>query len=110
MEYATLIGIFKTYAASVLGAFLGAWHSDSKTWRARLAAVVFGFAVSHYGGEAIIYYWKIDVLAVQNALRLGLGLFGMRLVDVVAAQIGPSVRALRVKIIGNDPDSKKGDL
>jgi uncharacterized membrane protein YadS len=103
------IETIKNVAPGVIGAGLAMWRSESTTWPKRLLAFVIGAVVSHYGGNWLSEYLGIKG-AASDALKLGLGLFGMRLVEVLELQIPAAFRAARVKIIGNDPESQKGDL
>lgn len=96
----------KPFAPAILGALLGLMHNRERPWQERIVAFATGVLVAHYGGEAVVAYFKMGIGPIADGAKFALGLFGMSIVHAIYDQIGPfwtQVRERVVNMIGSAP-------
>jgi hypothetical protein len=107
---AALAAFFTKLIPGALGAAVAMWRTQRRSIIFKLLAFFFAVFLAHYVGNGVISIFNIKALEVQDLIKVGLGLFGIRMITAIETQILPAIRALRVRLFGRDPESQKGDL
>jgi hypothetical protein len=110
METSALAAFFTKLIPGALGAAIAAWRIQRRSLVFKLLAFFFAVFLAHYVGNGLIAVFNFKALEVQDLIKVGIGLFGIRIITAVETQIAPAVRAMRARFIGRDPESQKGDL
>jgi hypothetical protein len=95
---------------AIIGSFIAALMGNAKTKLERVGYFFVGVATAHYGGGLLIDWYPFTSDLAQDGVKFSIGVIGMGIVQQVLQQIPVVARSLRLKFIGHDPDSVKGDL